>query len=55
MIKETREELGMNMKQAAEIVGIPYRTWQNWENGSRKCPEYLEKLIEFYLKHRDLE
>lgn len=55
MIKEIREKYKMTMKQAAELVGIPYRTWQNWEDGSRKCPEYVEKLIEFYLKHRELE
>lgn len=51
MIKEIREERGLNMKQAAEGIGIPYRTWQNWENGSRKCPEYLERLIRFYFEN----
>lgn len=51
-LKEYREAHGMTMTKAAAIAGIPYRTWQNWENGTRNCPEYIEKLIIFYFDHR---
>lgn len=26
------------------------RTLQNWETGKRSCPEYTEKLIEYYVR-----
>lgn len=51
MIKEIREKHGLNKTQLAEISGIPYRTIQNWEAGIRKCPDYVERLLEFYLDH----
>lgn len=51
-IKELREKYGMTMKKISELVGVPYRTWQNWEAESRKCPDYVYNLIEFYMKHR---
>lgn len=48
-IKEMREAVGLNMTELSELLGIPYRTIQNWENGSRSCPEYVLQLIEFRL------
>lgn len=51
-LKALREKLGMTKKKITEILGIPYRTWCNWEDGSRQCPEYIENLIIFYMKHR---
>ena len=44
-IKETRENAGLSRKRVAELLDIPYRTLQNWELGSRECPEWAEKLI----------
>ena len=55
MIKETREELGLTRQEAANIVEVPLRTWEKWERGERTPAPYIEKLIAFYLKHRDLE
>lgn len=52
-LKQIREEMGLTRTKAAEVVGVPYRTWQNWEDGSRQCPEYVERLIIFYLQHKD--
>ena len=54
MIKETREELGLSRKEAAEIVEVPLRTWEKWETGERTPAPYIEKLIAFYLKNKDL-
>ena len=50
-IKEERLKLGLTQHQLAEITGIPFRTIQNWEGGQRKCPEYVEKLLLFYLEN----
>lgn len=50
-IKEARLKLSLTQQQLAELTGIPYRTLQNWEGGQRKCPEYVEKLVIFFLEH----
>lgn len=39
----------MNQTQFSEYFGIPYRTIQNWELGTRQCPEYLLNLIQYKL------
>ncbi len=44
-IKEAREMAGLSRKEMAEVFKIPYRTLQNWELGSRGCPEWAEILI----------
>lgn len=50
-IREERLKLGLTQHQLAELTGIPFRTIQNWEGGQRKCPEYVERLLLFYLQH----
>lgn len=50
-IKDERLRLGLTQQQMADLTGIPFRTIQNWEGGQRKCPEYVEKLLLFYLQH----
>jgi len=45
MLKEVRIQAGMTLKQVSELTGIPIRSIQNWEAGTRKCPEYLERLV----------
>lgn len=40
---------GMTQQEFANYFEIPKRTIENWEGGQRKCPEYLEKLIEYKL------
>ena len=44
-INEVRQELGMNLTRFAEFTGIPYRTVQNWELGTNKCPLYVLEMI----------
>lgn len=38
---------GMNRKDFAEWLHIPYRTMTEWERGTRQMPEYLFELIAY--------
>lgn len=49
--KELRQQSGMKLTQFAAYFGIPYRTVQNWELGSNKCPDYLLNLMLYKLKN----
>ena len=52
--KDLREGSGMSRNQFAEHFGIPYRTVQNWELGLRECPEYLLRLLRYYLENEGI-
>lgn len=44
---ETREFNGYNRKEFAELLGIPYRTITNYENGSREPgSDYLARVAD---------
>jgi transcriptional regulator with XRE-family HTH domain len=30
-LKEAREKAGLTQAEAAQVIGIPYRTYQRWE------------------------
>lgn len=51
-IKTVREKHNLSRKEFTELLGIPYRTVQDWELGNRKCPDYLVQLIKFRLEHK---
>ena len=42
-----RNQTGMNRKEFAEYLGIPYRTLQDWELGNTQAPEYVFRLIAY--------
>lgn len=44
-IKSARETAGLTIKALADLLEAPYRTVQNWDNGSRKAPKWLQKLV----------
>lgn len=44
-IKEAREAAGLERKELSNLLGIPYRTIQNWELGLRTPEPWLEKLL----------
>jgi len=46
-LTQERKKLKISMASACRICRIPYRTWQNWENGSRPTPTFAMTLIEF--------
>lgn len=49
-IKEIRESTGMNRKEFCDYFQIPYRTVTDWERGNRHAPEYVLRLLEYYIR-----
>jgi len=54
IIREMREEAGFTKVKFCEYFGIPYRTVQHWEGGTRDCPVYLAELIRYKLENEKL-
>lgn len=48
-IKELRESTGMNRKEFCDYFDIPYRTVTEWERGMRHAPDYVIRLLEYYI------
>ena len=53
-IKELRESTGMNRKDFCSLFRIPYRTVTEWELGNRHAPEYVLRLLEYYIQNEGL-
>lgn len=49
--KEMRAKTGLTQAQFAQLLGIPKRSIENWECGVSRCPDYVNRLIEYYLLH----
>lgn len=48
-IKQLREAKGINMKEAARLLGMPYTTYVNYEKGLREpTSEVLIQIADFY-------
>ncbi len=54
-IKELREMTGMNRKEFCAYFRIPYRTVTEWELDNRHAPEYVLRLLEYYIRAEHLE
>ena len=52
-IKEVIDNYGLSIAEAARILDIPYRTMQNWVNGSRKPAKYMAFLIDAGLHEKN--
>ena len=50
-IKELRESTGMNRREFCKYFQIPYRTVTEWELDNRHAPEYVLRLLEYYIQH----
>jgi len=44
-IKESRLKASLTQQQMSDLLEVPKRTIENWEENKRKCPPYVEKLI----------
>ena len=49
-IKKLREQTGMNRKEFCEYFDIPYRTVTEWERGNRNAPDYVLRLLAYYIR-----
>ncbi|MBQ9200231.1 MAG: helix-turn-helix domain-containing protein [Lachnospiraceae bacterium] len=54
-IKELRESTGMNRREFCDYFNIPYRTVSEWERDGRHAPEYLIRLLEYYIMAEHLK
>ena len=54
-ITELRESTGMNRKEFCEYFNIPYRTVTEWERDNRHAPEYVIRLLEYYIRTEKLQ
>lgn len=48
-IKDIRSSTGLSQSQFSAALNIPKRTIEDWEQGKRKCPEYVAELIEYRI------
>ena len=44
-LREARLTAGLTQKEMSEVMEIPIRNIGSWEDGSRKCPPYVERLV----------
>lgn len=49
-LKKLRVDLEMTRKAFSEYIGIPLRNLEEWEAGRRKMPEYLLRMMTYYIK-----
>lgn len=49
--RDIRESTGMNRRDFAEYLDIPYRTMQDWERNVATMPAYLYALVEYKVQH----
>lgn len=54
-IKALRESTGMNRKEFCEYFGIPYRTVTEWERDNRHAPDYVIRLLTYYIQMEKMD
>ena len=52
-LKELRQSAGLTMADAHHLFKVPYRTWQNWENGDRRVPPMAGEILKLYKEKCD--
>ncbi len=53
-IKEIRELTGLNRKEFCENYQIPYQTVTDWELGHRTAPDYVIRMLEYYVRTQSI-
>lgn len=49
VLKQIRVDLQMNRREFSDYMGIPLRTLEEWEAGRRSMPDYVLRLITYYV------
>lgn len=50
-IKTIRLKTGLSQSDFCARYDIPTGTLRDWEQGRRKCPEYVIKLLDFKVEY----
>ena len=50
----TREQIDMNRTEFSRYMDIPLRTLEEWEAGRRQAPDYVLRLITYYVRMQQL-
>ena len=53
-IKEIRKMSGMNRRDFCDKYQIPYQTVTDWELGHRNAPEYVVRMLEYYVRMHEI-
>ena len=53
-VKRAIFDYGLNRKEFCECFGIPYRTVTEWERGTRNAPDYLLRLLAYYIRMENM-
>lgn len=51
-IKEIRASTNLSQGKFADLIGMPLRTFQNWENASRTPSNYMVDWLEVYVNNK---
>lgn len=51
-IKKVRIEAKLSRKEAGDLIGVAYRTWQDWELGTAKMRPQLWELFKLKIGKR---
>lgn len=49
-IKTIRLKTGLSQQEFGERYNIPVASIRDWEQGRRKCPEYVTELLDFRVE-----
>ena len=53
-IIKLRESTGLNRKDFLQARPYPYRTMTEWELDNRHAPDYVLRLLEYYIRNEGL-
>lgn len=54
VLRNARQQMGVNQQEFAAYFGIPQRTLVDWEREERKMPDYLLRLMMYKLEMEKL-
>lgn len=50
ILRQIRENIGLNGAQMAELLGVSFRTLRAWENAEKHCPLPILKLAQMLAR-----
>ena len=49
IIQNIRRKTGLSRTEFSQKYGIPLRTLEEWESGRRTPPEYIPRMLAYYV------